>query len=233
MNLKAQKIIVTGASGRLGKELIPLLEAEGAIIEAPSSDICNIKESIVDTKWRKLYSFYHTPTLIIHCAAYTDVTGAETDRASAIDLNIMGTMNVAKLARYYKAKLIHISSDYVTYQPMGMYAFTKLAAEAFASPEDMVVRTSFKSRGTWGKNALTKVFHPVFTNADWVDIIAGKIVEAIKLDLTGIVNIGTERKLLKTLAQQEYPYVDTIPVQKADALVGYKYPRDCSMELTI
>ena len=227
MNLNGRNVLVTGASGRLGKVLVPMLEEEGAFFSTPSSSFWDItKEHLPDIKgW--------VPEIIVHCAAYTDVAGAEKNRAGAIDLNITGTLNVAKYARTCHAKLVYISSDYVGYNPMGMYAFTKLAGESFTVPTDMIVRTSFKSRGTWGKDALTKVFHPVFTNADWVDIIAGKILEAIKLDLTGIVNIGTKKKTLKELAQQEYPYVDTIPVSKADSMLGYKYPRDCSMNLTI
>jgi len=228
MKLKGCRVLLTGANGRLGQELIPLLEAEGADLSTPSSSVWDITK-----KSYPQYLSTWSPELVIHCAAYTDVTGAERERGDVVDTNIVGTLNVAQLSRMHQAKLVYISSDYAAVQPMGMYAFTKLAGESFARPNDMVIRTSFKSRGTWGKNALTKVFHPVFTNADWVDIIAGKILKAIKLDLTGIVNIGTKKKTLKTLAQQEYPYVDIIPVREADALVGYKYPRDCSMDLTI
>ena len=53
------------------------------------------------------------------------------------------------------------------------------------------------------------------------------------LDLRGIVNIGTEKKTLKMLALQEYPDVKDIPVSEADSLLGYIYPRDTCMELTI
>ena len=77
------------------------------------------------------------------------------------------------------------------------------------------------------------MFHPVYTNADWTDIIAKKIVKAIKKDLTGIVSVGTKRKTLKDLAVQEFKDVGEISVETADTLLGYHYPRDCCMEITI
>jgi dTDP-4-dehydrorhamnose reductase len=227
MKLAKTRVLVTGSSGRLGKELVSLLEAEGAVLSTPSSQEWDItKDLFCKSPWHRL-------ELVIHCAAYTDVPGAEKNKGGAVDVNIIGTCNVAKFARAHNAKLVYISSDYVTYRPMGMYAFTKLAGESFARPTDMIIRTSFKSRGTWGLEALTKVFHPVYTNADWTDIIAEQIVKAIKKDLTGIVAIGTERKTLKELAKQEFKEVGEIPVENADKLLGYHYPRDCCVEITI
>ena len=73
----------------------------------------------------------------------------------------------------------------------------------------------------------------MYTNCDWVDVIAKKIVEAICEERTGIANIGTERKTLRDLAREEYPDVKTIPVEEADEMVGYIYPRDTCAELTI
>ena len=172
--------------------------------------------------------------IIIHAAAYTDVPNAENEKSECTRINVDGTQTVSKLAYKIKAKMVYISSDYVNVNPMGFYAFTKLSGEAFVSKRTgMVIRTSFKSRGTWGPDKLPGVFHPVYTNADWTDVIAGKIVDAICEDRRGIVNIGTERKTLKDLAVQEYPDVKVIDVKEADTKLGYTYPRDTCMELTI
>ena len=68
-----------------------------------------------------------------------------------------------------------------------------------------------KARGTWGQECiLRKVFHPVWTSGDWIDIIAEKIVEVIADERVGVMNLGTERKLLSDMAKAEYPEVEIV-----------------------
>jgi|TARA_R110000824_G_scaffold355584_1_gene542770 dTDP-4-dehydrorhamnose reductase len=228
MRLKGKHILISGGHGRLGRELVPLLKSEGAVVMAPARQEWDINLRPCGL------AMPSTPDIIIHAAAYTDVARAETEKYECQHVNIEGTQCVSKLAHGLKAKLVYISSDYVNVEPMGFYAFTKKAGEAFiAKRKGLIIRTSFKSRGTWGPNGLMGVFHPVYTNADWTDIIAEKIVKAICDDRRGIINIGTQRKTLRDLALQDYPDVQTVPVGEADAKVGYIYPRDTCMELTI
>lgn len=228
MRLKGKHILVSGGHGRLGRELIPLFKEEGAIVMAPARGEWDINLRPCGL------AMPSKPDIIVHAAAYTDVAAAETERYECQYTNIEGTQRVSKLAHDLQAKLVYISSDYVNVEPMGFYAFTKKAGEAFVSRrKGLIIRTSFKPRGMWGEDKLRGVFHPVYTNADWVDVIAERITEAICQDLTGIVNIGTERKTLKDLAVQEYPEVQEIPVRDADHKLGYIYPRDTCMELTI
>ena len=228
MRLEGKNILISGGTGRLGRELIPLLKKEGASVMAPAR-----------TEWDvTLYpcglAMPSTADIIIHAAAYTNVSKAEVEKHDCQYINVEATRRVSKLAYKINAKMVYVSSDYVNVEPMGFYAFTKLSGEAFISKrKGMIIRTSFKSRGTWGPDKLSGVFHPVYTNADWTDVIAGKIVDAICEDKRGIVNIGTERKTLLDLAVQEYPEVKVIPVEEADTKLGYIYPRDTCMELTI
>ena len=228
--LQNKKILLTGARGRLGKELIPLLEEKGASIIAPTSSQWDIRERGIPAF---LVEEGCTPDIVLHCGAYTDVAKAETERWECVSVNVVGTCNVAEVAKKLGAKMVHISSDYVTYNPKGHYALSKWMAEPFVPKTGMIIRTSFKSRGTWGKDALTGVFHPVFTHADFTDVIAEKIVKAIEMELIGVVNIGTRYKTLLSLAQRDYPHVDSIPVRKADEILGYHYPRSLPMNLTI
>ena len=229
MKLPDKKILVTGGNGTLGRHIVPLLKKEEAVVMHPSSREWDITED----KFPNRLQVPHKPDIIIHAAAYTNVPAAEVDRYECVKTNVYGTETVSKLAKECKAKLVYISSDYANVHEKGFYAWSKLAGESFVGKSGMIIRTSFKERGTWGEGKLEKVFHPVHTNADWVDIIAQKIVEAICLELKGIVNIGTKAKLLKDLAVQDYPDVIEFPVEKADKLLGYHYPRDCRMELTI
>jgi len=228
MRLEGKNILISGGNGRLGKELVPLLRQEGASVMSPAHQEwdCTLRPCGL--------AMPSQPDIIIHAAAYTDVKGAELDKNDCQYLNVEGTRRVSKLAYDLKAKLVYISSDYVNVHPMGFYAFTKKAGEAFVSKrKGLIVRTSFKPRDHWGEDALQGVFHPVYTNCDWVDVIAEKIVDAICEERVGIANIGTERKTLRDLAREEYPDVKTIPVEEADEMVGYIYPRDTCAELTI
>ena len=228
MRLEGKNILISGAYGRLGKELVPLLKEEGALVMAPSRqewDICLHPCGL---------AMPSIPDIIIHTAAYTDVAGAELNKTQCEYINVIGTKRVSKLAEKLKAKMVYISSDYVNVSPMGFYAFTKKAGEYFVdNKNDMIIRTSFKPRNLWGEDGLKEVFHPVYTNADWTDVIAKKIIEAVCLDLTGVVNIGTERKSLLDLAYEAYEDVKVTSVHEADKKLGYSYPRDTCMELTI
>ena len=112
-------------------------------------------------------------------------------------------------------------------RPFCFYGYSKLAGEAFIPSNGLVLRTSFLPRGYWGEDALTKVFTDVYTSKDWVDIIAGKIID--KLGDTGVYNVGTERKSLKDLAVQEYPEVEDLDLNILD--FGFNYPKDSSMRV--
>jgi dTDP-4-dehydrorhamnose reductase len=240
MKLEHTNILLTGGSGRLGRELIKALRKADAKVIAPSSEVLDI----TDTSMTFQAISWHAPTMIVHCAAYTDVPGAETPegRLEANRINIHGTKNIAHAAHYFGAKVIHISTDYVyggtgnhyvgdgTY-PTSYYGITKLVAESFMDSEDLVIRTTLKGRGTWGKDAYTKVLHPVRTNGDFADVIAEKITKAICDGMKGTVNLGTEEKFLLDLAVEDYPEVEIMDVNLVD--VPYKYPRDCTMKLDI
>ena len=95
------------------------------------------------------------PDVVINCAAYTDVDGAEADRVDAERVNRDGARNVAVAA----PRVVHVSTDYVfdgragepyvesdPVGPIGAYGATKLEGEravAAANPNHLIVRTSW------------------------------------------------------------------------------------------
>tara|TARA_R110000822_G_scaffold272720_1_gene395219 strand:- start:206 stop:934 length:729 start_codon:yes stop_codon:yes gene_type:complete len=234
-------VMVTGATGNLGKELVPLLQAKGYFVVKPShkdmpvEDIIAVSDTVM----------YYCPKIIFHCAAFTDVPGAELtkNRRKALDINVTGSENIKAAADKIGAKVIYISTDYVyegvgggykvkgPVQPRTFYGFTKLAGECCMARTDLVIRTSFLPRGTWGKGRrqLQSVFSEVYTSKDWVDVIATLIVKHMKKK--GILNIGTEKKTLKSLAIEDFSNVGIIDPSDLD--LGYEYPTDCSMVLSI
>nr|WP_154984676.1 dTDP-4-dehydrorhamnose reductase [Paenibacillus xylanexedens] len=149
------KVLVTGASGQLGRDVVLLLEKEGHDILACDRDQMDITNQ---AQCNEVISSYH-PEVIIHCAAYTAVDAAETDTDGAYKVNAVGTRNVAVAAEKVGAKLIYISTDYVfdgqsttPYQeyddtnPRSVYGKSKRAGEWLVQSlcsKWFVVRTSW------------------------------------------------------------------------------------------
>lgn len=149
------KVLVTGASGQLGRDVVLLLEQEGHDVLACDRDQMDITNQ---AQCNEVISSYH-PEVIIHCAAYTAVDAAETDTDGAYKVNAVGTRNVVVAAEKVGAKLIYISTDYVfdgqsttPYQeyddtnPQSVYGKSKRAGEWLVQSlcsRWFVVRTSW------------------------------------------------------------------------------------------
>lgn len=238
MNREIKTILLTGSTGTLGSALKPLLKEAGYTVLCPSHEEMPVECMIAVGE----FSRYNPVDLIIHCAAYTDVKAAEKkkNKVKVIEANVYGVQNLKVMANRMvpKAKMVYISTDYV-YQgntggytiksptvPCTFYGWTKLAGESFMEPEDLIIRTSFCKKGTWGvsKNQLSKVFKDAYTSKDWVDVIAPKIAKSIKRK--GLIQIGTQRKSLEDLAREDYPEVEVM--DSSEVKLGYEYPKDCS-----
>ena len=103
------KIIVTGAKGQLGYDVVLQLKKCGhTAVEAdlPELDITN--KSAVEAFFET-----HKPDGVIHCAAYTNVDGAETEKELCKKINCIGTKNIAECCQKHNSKLVYISTDYV------------------------------------------------------------------------------------------------------------------------
>lgn len=107
------------------------------------------------------------PDLVINAAAYTDVDGAEAERAEAFRINAEAVGEIAEAAAEQGAALVHVSTDYVfdgtgtapraedaPTAPLNVYGESKLAGERAAlaaNPRTLVVRTSWVV-SPWGRN---------------------------------------------------------------------------------
>lgn len=149
------KVLVTGAKGQLGRDVVILLEKEGHSVLACTREQLDITDQL---ECSNVLSTYH-PDVIIHCAAYTAVDAAETDVDGAYQVNAVGTRNITVAAEQIGAKLIYISTDYVfdgisdepyheydNTSPQSIYGKSKRAGEVLVqslSSRWFIVRTSW------------------------------------------------------------------------------------------
>ena len=103
------KILVTGATGQLGFDILKELKRRNHIAVGVSSkemDITDFNE--VKDVIKKV-----NPQAIIHCAAYTAVDNAEEDIEKCRKVNAYGTENIAKICKELDIKMMYYSTDYV------------------------------------------------------------------------------------------------------------------------
>lgn len=150
------KILVTGAYGQLGNELNCLTsdypDWEFIFTDIDSLDITN-EESV------NKFFIKNKPDFVINCAAYTAVDKAENDYETAEKVNAEAPRILAKYSNKTRAKLIHVSTDYVfdgnaskpyietdKVNPQSIYGKTKLKGEllcAVENHETVIIRTSW------------------------------------------------------------------------------------------
>ena len=103
------RVLVTGAAGQLGHDVLALLRTRG--IECRGADLAEF--DLTDGAAAKAFVTAYAPTVIVHCAAYTNVDKAESEPEICAEVNGMGTMNMVRAALAVNAKLLYISTDYV------------------------------------------------------------------------------------------------------------------------
>ncbi|SET21495.1 dTDP-4-dehydrorhamnose reductase [Natronincola peptidivorans] len=131
------KVMVTGAKGQLGVDLVNKLSLKHDIMAADKEDLDIIDLDQVMKAVRNL-----KPDVIINAAAYTNVDGAETEVDLAYRINCVGAKNLAIAALEYGGRLLHISTDFIfdgrkntpytefdATNPLSVYGKSKLAGE--------------------------------------------------------------------------------------------------------
>ena len=152
-------ILVVGAKGMLGSDLLSLLGERGRGIDLPEIDITDLV-----SVQRVLTAL--KPSVVVNCAAYTDVDGCESNSETAMQVNAEGVAFLAMISREIGARLVQVSTDYVfdgskgspyreddLPRPLNVYGESKLAGElnVDVNPDNLVVRTQWLY-GLQGKN---------------------------------------------------------------------------------
>jgi dTDP-4-dehydrorhamnose reductase len=103
------KVLVTGAGGMLGREVVKASHARGHDVLALAHPALDITDPAAVERTLVRYG----PDAVINCAAFTDVDGAEDDEAGAMRVNDVGAALLAAASAGVGAKIVQPSSDYV------------------------------------------------------------------------------------------------------------------------
>lgn len=156
MENKMKKLIVTGCNGQLGRA-INQYYAGNAEYELINTDVAELDITNVEAVMKFVSEV--KPYAIINCAAHTAVDACEVQGDSAYRINALGPRNLSIAATKNKAKMVHISTDYVfpgngtspytefdAVGPNSMYGKTKLAGEEFVkafATDYFILRTAW------------------------------------------------------------------------------------------
>ena len=159
------KILITGANGQLGHELVRAAIASGHKVTATSHETLDItKKSDVDAAIKAAQ-----PDVVIHAAAWTAVDACESDPEKALLVNGTATKHVVDAAHAVGAHVVYISTDYVfdgsktsaydegdATNPQSVYGSSKLAGERALGATDAIVRISWVC-GFYGGNMVKTI----------------------------------------------------------------------------
>ncbi|HWC39456.1 MAG TPA: dTDP-4-dehydrorhamnose reductase [Acidimicrobiales bacterium] len=150
------RVLVTGAGGQLGRDLVEDFAANGGgkAHEVVAADRARLDVTDRDAVLQAMGAF--RPDVVVHAAAWTAVDACEADPDRAMAVNALGTRHVAEGARLVGAHVCYLSTDYVfdgrasrpytewdEPNPLSVYGRTKLAGERELAPRHAVVRTSW------------------------------------------------------------------------------------------
>ncbi len=153
------RILITGANGRLGSSLVPLLQAAGHDVIPAIYSETTVDFDMADFRSTRAYVEAARPQLVIHPAAWTDVDGCARDPERAIRVNGLGTHNVALAAARVGAAIAYISSnevfdgktsapyrEYDPTRPINPYGYSKWVGEQaiqHINPQHYIIRTAW------------------------------------------------------------------------------------------
>lgn len=181
-----KKILVTGATGQLGSELLVLSSSypnyEWVFADRSKATLDNLEllKSQLDAI---------KPNIIFNGGAYTAVDKAELEKEAAFTVNQAAVKLIAKYASENNSKLIHISTDYVfdglsstaldekaETNPVNVYGESKLAGELVClkeNPKSIIIRTSWVY-SKFGNN-FVKTMQRLMKERDEINVVNDQI----------------------------------------------------------
>jgi len=184
MGEKQCRVAVVGARGMLARMVIELAPSAWEVVglSHPQFDLTDFPSTMETLAALR-------PDIIINCAAYTDVDGAESNEALAFSVNAVGPGNLARAAKEINATLVHISSDYVF---SGDKRFPYCETD-HPEPRSVYGKSKYQGEQAILESGLEQFF---IVRASWLYGAGGKnFVETI-------VRLAKEREELRIVADQ-------------------------------
>jgi dTDP-4-dehydrorhamnose reductase len=163
------RVLVTGAGGQLGRDVVDACGASGDDVVA--ADRATLDVTSRDEVLAAITSV--RPDAVVHCAAWTAVDACEGDPDRAFRTNALAVRWVRDGCERVGAHLVHVSTDFVfdgtldrpyhewdAPAPRSVYGASKLAGEREAGPDATIVRTSWVC-GEHGNNMVRTILRLV------------------------------------------------------------------------
>jgi dTDP-4-dehydrorhamnose reductase len=197
------RVLVTGARGQLAGAIVEEYSG-GAEVLALSRAELDISDSAA--VGRHVTSF--RPTLVINCAAYNNVDGAEEDPVAALTANALGVRVLARAAAEHRATLVHYSTDFVfdgrterpyteddAPNPLGVYGMSKLLGEWFAleAPGSFVLRVESLFGGKPAKSSVDRIVDAIREGRESPVFIDRVVSPSYVADVTAATRVLVER----------------------------------------
>jgi len=147
----AMTVFICGSTGRLGRSVTKVFEKEAKVVAPVRQELDlrskdDLQEAVEASQ----------PSILINCAAWTDVDGCEKNPELAKEINATLPQHLSELSKKVGAHLVHISTDFVfdgrtdtpydekqLPNPLSVYGQTKLDGEIGVGPNATIIRTSW------------------------------------------------------------------------------------------
>ena len=196
------RVLITGAGGQLASAIVPSFgDSDVRAYSRAELDITRLDDVVERVRADR-------PDVIINCAAYNDVEGAQDHAELALDVNAFAVRGLARAAADVGAALVHYSSDFVfdgrastpyreedAPNPQSVYAQSKLLGEWFAleAPRALVLRVESLFGGGIARSSIDRIRDAIAADREANVFVDRTVSPSYVVDVAGATRAVLER----------------------------------------